>query len=192
MSAQCKDVWCTDPHESTGQATPTLEGCSWRPVFGVSGFCCRKVSVNQVIKHRQVKQLVAALRVSLLPTLLMPETEKNLSWLMLLRKASKMCFILVPSSLLTCLHPSSSNSKVPMQVSHYPELSSSQARSSLAPSPWLQVLPVLMKWSKPTFSEWVSPHSVTLSNVHGTHLSGRSFTVQCRDMPSKTQRVNAV
>lgn len=80
-----------------GYVSPRRMACLWKPVFGVSGFCSRKVLVNQVIKHRQVKQFVAALRVTLLPTLLMPETKKTLSWLILLRKASKMCFILAAS-----------------------------------------------------------------------------------------------
>lgn len=73
----CQDVWCTDPHESTGQAISSLEGCLCRPVRGVSELCCRQVLVNQVIEHRQVKQLIAALRIILLPTLLMPEIKTN-------------------------------------------------------------------------------------------------------------------
>lgn len=115
--------------------------------------------------------------------------RKHPSWLMLLRKTSRMFFI--PASPFTPAMPLSLQQQQ-QQSSHYSELSSSQAGSSLAPSPWLQVLPVLVQWSEPTFPEWLSPHSVTLSPVHGTHLSGSSFTVQCTDLPSETQRVNAV
>lgn len=83
-------MWCTRPRESSGQATPTIGAGQL-----VGGDVCLEsvgpaagqVLVNQPIKHRQLKEFPVALRVTLLPTLLMPETKKPTSWLMLLRKA---------------------------------------------------------------------------------------------------------
>lgn len=107
-------------------------------------------------------------------------------------KTSKMCFILaasLTSAMLSFLQQQQQGSHAGLPLFRalfFP------GQEQSGPQPWLQVLPVLMKWSETTFPEWISPHSLTLSCVDGTHLSGRSFIVQCRDVPSKTQRVNAV
>lgn len=151
--------------------------------------------VNQAIKYRHLKQFLVTLRVTLLPTLLMPETKKNpRSWLMLLRKASKTCSILAAS--LTAAVPPPRQ----QQQQQGPPAGPSIIQSSPLPRPgavWLpapgpQALPVPMKCSETVFPGRVSPHSLTLCRVRGTDLSRISFTVQCRDVPSKTQRVNTV
>lgn len=120
-SALHKDVRYTDPHDSTGQATPTL-GAGW-PVGGelcleLVGPAAGQALVNQAIKYRHLKQFLVTLRVTLLPTLLMPETKKThgVGWCYWGRH-QRHAPSLQPPSLLPCLHPaSSSSSKAPLQV----------------------------------------------------------------------------
>lgn len=153
-----------------GYVSPRRMACLWRPVFGVSGFCSREVLVNQVIKHRQVKQRVAALRVTLLPTLLMPETKKNPELADTSEKGTK--DVLHPCSLPHSCHAFVS----PAATARFP-CRSPTIQSSLLPRPGAAWLPApgcrfcLCWWndlSQPFQSEYL--HTVLLRAMYMVHI----------------------
>lgn len=168
--------------------TRSRAACWWRPVFGVSGSCCRtwfskSDNSSSFLWHWELLCHLLCLCQRPKKPKLTDATEEGIK------------DVLHPCSLPHCCHASSTQQQQPGSPAGAPVTQSSPPPRPGAvwlPAPGPQALPVPMKCSESVFPERISPYSVTLCCLHGTDLSGISFTVQCGDVPSKTQRVNTV